>query len=66
MPKETKQAIVWALEQCEECEEFGEICVKGNGIINRQLLVDKVREYFNDNEIEYKTFNYRDLEPLLD
>jgi hypothetical protein len=28
-------------------------------------LVDKVREYFNNNEIEYETFTFDDLIPFL-
>ena len=28
-------------------------------------LVDRVREYFNDNGIEYETFSFDDLVPFL-
>ena len=30
-----------------------------------QELVDKIREYFNDNQIDYETFSYQDLVPFL-
>ena len=29
------------------------------------LLVDKVREYFNERNIRYESFSYSDLEPYL-
>ena len=51
MPEETKQAIEWALTQLDE--------------IHNSDLVDKVREYFNNNEIEYETFAFDDLIPFL-
>ena len=51
MPEETKQAIEWALTQLDE--------------IHNSDLVDKVREYFNNNEIEYETFSFDDLIPFL-
>ena len=47
MPKETKQAIVWSLDQLES--------------VDNHTLVDMVREYFNENNIEYDTFSYDDL-----
>ena len=52
------QAIQWALTQKDEM---------GNQITSKdgQLLVDKVREYFNNNDIEYDTFSYVDLVPYL-
>ena len=52
------QAIQWALTQKDEM---------GNQITSKdgQLLVDKVREYFNNNDIEYDTFSYVDLIPYL-
>jgi len=51
MPKETELAVNWAIEQLEE--------------VNRHDLVDKVREYFNENKIEYGTFSFSDLKPYL-
>lgn len=65
MPEETKEAIEWALEQCVIDEEFGQYCVKNNGYIEKHLLVDFVRQYFNENNIQYETFSYLDLEPFL-
>jgi len=54
MPTQTKQAIQWAFE------EFG-----GMDKCSEHMLVDKVREYFNENNIEYGTFSYDDLVPCL-
>jgi len=54
MPTQTKQAIQWAFEEFEEMGECSE-----------HMLVDKVREYFNENNIEYGTFSYDDLVPYL-
>lgn len=61
MPMETKQAIDWALNQTYE-NEFGE---KEKVENDNQMIVDYVRKYFNDNNIEYDTFSFKDLEPLL-
>lgn len=54
MPIETQQAVEWALQQADD---------EGNPITKdtRHTLVDKVREYFNQNNIEYSTFSYMDL-----
>ena len=61
MPKETKQAIEWAITQ-SIVDEFGEeIQVKNNN----HLIVDFTRKYFNENNIEYYSFSYEDLEPFL-
>lgn len=53
MPSETKQAIEWALQQ--------------DGITKETYhqLVDKVREYFNTNNITYDSFCYDDLIPFF-
>ena len=53
MPSETKQAIEWALQQ--------------DGITKETYhqLVDKVREYFNTNNIPYDSFSYDDIMPYL-
>ena len=64
MPIETRQAIVWAKKQCIE-NEFGKTCVVEDGEINSHLLVDFVRKYFNEHNIEYSTFSYDDLIPYL-
>jgi hypothetical protein len=54
MPTQIKQAIQWAFEEFEEMDKCSE-----------HMLVDKVREYFNENNIEYGTFSYDDLVPYL-
>jgi hypothetical protein len=54
MPNETREAIKWALFQ-----KVDDIQVQKNTC---HLLVDKVAEYFSLNNIEHKTFSYRDLE----
>ena len=53
-----KDAIGWSLAQKDE---------EGNNITpeDGHLLVEKVREYLNENEIEYDTFSFEDLEPYL-
>ncbi len=51
MPKETPQAVEWAMNQMQDTDTH--------------TLVDKVREYFNDNNIVYDTFSYDDLAPYL-
>ncbi len=51
-------AISWALTQTNELGE--KITVEMH-----HSLVDKVREYFNVNDIEYDTFSYEDLIPYL-
>jgi len=28
-------------------------------------LIDSIRNYFNDNDIEYETFSYEDVKPFL-
>ena len=56
MPKETKQAVEWALEQ---------LALEQLVIFEKHSLVDKVREYFNANGIVYGTFSYSDLTPYL-
>jgi hypothetical protein len=59
MPTQTQEAVNWALTQKDE---------NGNAIAKNtpQTLVDKVREYFNTNNIPYPTFSYDDLLPFLD
>ena len=64
MPNETKQAVEWAKKQCIE-SEFGKMCVVEDGEINPHLLVDFVRKYFNEHNIEYDMFSYDDLIPYL-
>lgn len=49
-------AVKWAMKQ-------EGIYVEGD--INRHKLVELVRGYLNKNEIDYNTFSYDDLLPLL-
>lgn len=61
MPTETKQAIDWALTQTySDGIDTYPITTE-----TAQPLVDKVREYFNTNAIEYPTFSYDDLKPYF-
>lgn len=62
MPNETLQAIEWALTQTVVYDSGEEIEVTKE---TKTELVDKVREYFNNNNIEYSTFSYNDLIPYL-
>ena len=62
MPNETRDAIAWALRQSVETPA---------GLVQitpdlHHELVDKVGEYFNNNNIEYNTFSYVDLVPYFD
>ena len=65
MPKETIKAVDWALVQCLDDDGFV-VCVNSSGKINAHMLVDFVRKYFNENNIDYDTFSYSDLIPYLD
>lgn len=58
MPVEATQAIEWAKTQTDG---EGNLVTTGNS----HALVDKVREYFNANQITYSTFSYTDLLPYL-
>lgn len=63
-----QNAVNWAINQ-EEYDDLEETIRKvkdESGNVDRSLLVIKVREYFNENNIEYDTFSYQDLEPILD
>jgi hypothetical protein len=59
MPNETQQAVDWALQQTV-VYPWGEVDVTKD---TASELVNKVREYFNENNIEYSTFSYLDLLP---
>lgn len=63
MPQETPEAIEWALTQ-SVYYEYADIYVKVTSN-TPQELVDKVRQYFNEHEIEYTSFSYDDLKPYL-
>lgn len=58
MPEQTNQAIEWALTQKTETGDIITIAMCHD-------LVDKVREYFNANNISYGNFSYDDLIPYL-
>lgn len=62
MPKKTQVAVDWALQQIVEYENGITVEVTTKTPIE---LVTKVREYFNENEIEYSTFSYDDLVPFF-
>jgi len=57
-----QNAIDWALNQTILDPEGNKIVVTKE---NHSALVDKVREYFNDNGITYETFSFDDLKPYL-
>ncbi|MFS8652611.1 MAG: hypothetical protein FWJ66_11980 [Caldibacillus sp.] len=61
MPKETIDAIEWALKQTVKIDDMEFKVVEHLEL----LLVDKVREYFNEHGIEYNMFSYDDLKPYL-
>jgi hypothetical protein len=58
MPIETLQALKWALTQ----EVTPEISITKHMC---HAVVDKVREYFNVNNINYDSFSYDDLVPFI-
>jgi hypothetical protein len=65
MPLETQQAVDWALTQTVQVDY-------GYMVVEEQLtkdmsneLVGKVRDYFNENNIQYPSFSYDDLKPYL-
>jgi len=56
-----REAIDWAKDQC--IDSMGvEICATEEKFV----MVDKVREYFNDNNIEYGRFDFNTLRPFLE
>jgi len=61
MPQETSAAIEWALQQTY-VDELG---IEYPVTKNDRMIVNFVRTYFNDNDIEYDTFSYLDLEPYF-
>lgn len=63
MPEKTQQAVDWALQQTwVRASDGKEIDVTKNEPI---ALTTKVREYFNENNIEYSTFSFSELIPYL-
>ncbi|WNS74240.1 hypothetical protein RRV45_15120 [Bacillus sp. DTU_2020_1000418_1_SI_GHA_SEK_038] len=59
MPTQTQEAVSWALTQ-KNISDLGYEMEQ-----TPSFIVEKVREYFNDHNIEYNTFSYDDLEPYL-
>lgn len=62
MPTQTQEAVNWALQQTVTNAWGFTIQVTKD---TPSLLVDKVREYFNANGIEYDAFSYDDLKPYV-
>lgn len=62
MPIETQDAVNWALQQQYEIENGYFVNVSADMPFT---VVDKVREYFNTNGVQYSTFSFEDLEPYL-
>jgi len=63
MPEQTQQAVNWAVTQTyyNPWSDL-DVSITAN---TPEYLVDKVREYFNTNNIAYNTFSYDDLIPYL-
>lgn len=60
---EMKNAVIWALTQFAIDRDYG---IKYPITKDTPIeLVDSVREYFNNNNIEYNVFSYNDLIPYL-
>lgn len=62
LPQEISEAIRWALSQEYELEPGVIVPVS---VERPYTIVDKVREYFNKNNIPYESFSFDDLKPLL-
>lgn len=63
MPIETNTAVDWALTQT-----YYNPWIESDLPITKddpEQLVNKVREYFNDNSIDYNTFSFTDLEIFI-
>lgn len=63
MPKETQDAVNWALSQIVVVD--GEGNTKQVTVDMMVYFSDKVREYFNIHNIEYSTYDYNDLKPYF-
>lgn len=61
MPEQTRHAIEEAIQQTIETER-GSIPIS---LDMPHVIVDRVREYFNTNNIDYNTFSYDDLVPFM-
>ena len=55
MPNETKQAVEWSIQVCKsndkDCQPW--------------TIVDLVRQYFNDNNIECRPMSFDDLKSFI-
>jgi len=61
MSEYTKDAVEWASKQTI-IDEFGiTLHVKDSNF----LLVNKVREYYNDRDVQYENFSYNGLRPYI-
>lgn len=61
MPAETYEAVLRSLDK-----EYNGMYVNDNFEgINTFLLTYSVREYFNENDIEYSSFNFEDVKPFI-
>lgn len=54
-----KEALNWAYTQ----KDYNGNKINKNS--ERFVLIDKVREYFNQNNISYDRFSYKNLKPYL-
>lgn len=64
MPERTQEAVDWALQQRVVSEEYGV-----NFPVTKETeiwIVNYTREYFNENNIEYSTFDWYDVEPYVE
>lgn len=59
---EMRDAIAWAVQQTFLDDMGNHIKISKN---TSQQLVDAVRSYFNQNNIQYNSFSYDDLLPFL-
>lgn len=59
---QTQDAVNWALTQTTT-DDFGNVLKVSKD--TPILLVNFVRQYFNDHNITYNTFSYDDLKPFL-
>ena len=66
MDKNIQDAIEWSLlQEITNIDNEVTPVVDVDGNINCILLVDFVRQFYNDNGIEYDEFSYEDLTPYL-
>lgn len=65
MPKETVQAIQWALQQTYNAGSPRATDIRPVTASTPHALVDAVREYFNAHAVTYPTFGFADLNPFI-